>query len=471
MTTPSEDLIKEPLLLKSSRECPGCKCMPHEEDGPPIKYLVLIGFIMLCNALPITILFPYLYLLVRDFNVADSESDIGYYAGFIGSSFMIGRFFTGLLWGVAADRYGRKPVMFCGIISVIIFNTLFGFSTSLWMAVVTRFCLGSLNGLFGTIQTFATEICNKKYRSLGLAVVSTAWGFGLVLGPAIGGFLAEPALKYPELFQGSLFDRYPYLLPPLCVTVFALLVLVACHFLPETLHIHAKEVANTPEIESGVISDDCEKRSIFQNKALIVSIALFCFASLHDIAFLEVFSLWALSSKSTGGLSFTSSDAGRVLTVAAFIMLICQLSFFPVVTRRLGPAMVTRIASGLTLPLLVIYPFMYELTGVWLWFVILTVSTLKYIFMEATTTGLAILVNVSVRQEERGTANGFSLSLLSLFKAIGPTAGGTVFAWSRNRLHAHFLPGNEFVFFFLGVWMLIVCVGTLHRSLPRSALI
>lgn len=40
------------------------------------------------------------------------------YKNIVGSSFMLGRSLTSILWGLIADRYGRKPVAFLGIISV-----------------------------------------------------------------------------------------------------------------------------------------------------------------------------------------------------------------------------------------------------------------------------------------------------------------------------------------------------------------
>lgn len=107
-----------------------------------------------------------------------------------GSSFMIGRALTSVFWGIVADRYGRKPVILLGTIAVwvistfqvhvlaikvgflcsknivftlswlswlwvglrVIFNTLFGLSVNFWMAIITRFLLGSLNGLLGPIK-------------------------------------------------------------------------------------------------------------------------------------------------------------------------------------------------------------------------------------------------------------------------------------------------------------------------------
>ncbi|KAG6684159.1 hypothetical protein I3843_12G050200 [Carya illinoinensis] len=40
-------------------------------------------------------------------------------------------------------------------------------------------------------KAYASEICRKEYQALGMSIISTSWGIGLVLGPAVGGFLAQ----------------------------------------------------------------------------------------------------------------------------------------------------------------------------------------------------------------------------------------------------------------------------------------
>ncbi|MCI18939.1 protein ZINC INDUCED FACILITATOR-LIKE 1-like, partial [Trifolium medium] len=73
----------------------------------------------------------------------------------------------------------------------VIFNTLFGLSTSFWMAIITRFLLGSLNGVLGPVKAYATELFREEHQAIGLSTVSAAWGIGLIIGPAIGGYLAQ----------------------------------------------------------------------------------------------------------------------------------------------------------------------------------------------------------------------------------------------------------------------------------------
>ncbi|KAG4145548.1 hypothetical protein ERO13_D05G101800v2 [Gossypium hirsutum] len=329
-------------------KCPGCKMdrLKQEQAGVPYKLLSFIWIVSLCTALQISSLFPFVYFMIRDFHIAKREEDIGFYAGFVGSSFMVGRALTSLFWGVVADRYGRKPVILIGTFSVVVFNTLFGLSTNFWMALSMRFFLGCFNSLLGTIRAYASEVCREEYRALALSVVSTSRGIGLIIGPAIGGFFAQPVEKYPNLFaESSIFGRFPYFLPCLIISVYAVGSLVACKWLP-------------------------------------------------------IFSLWAVSDKKYGGLSFSSQDVGEVLAISGFGLLLFQLLLYPPVERRLGPLMVTRLSAP---------------------------------------------------QSQRGAANAISITAMSVFKAFGPAGGGALFSWAQERQVASFLPGDQMVFFALNV--------------------
>ncbi|KAI9152999.1 hypothetical protein LWI28_004255 [Acer negundo] len=187
------------LLKKNYENCPGCKIELLNDTNPaiPFKLFFSVWIVVLASALPISSLFPFLYFMIRDFNIAKREEDIGFYAGFVGSAFMFGRALTSVLWGVIADRYGRKPVIMFGIGAVVIFNTLFGLSTNFWMAISTRFLLGSLCGILGPMRAYASEVCRKEYQALAMSIISTSWGVGLVIGPALGGFLAQQPSPSP----------------------------------------------------------------------------------------------------------------------------------------------------------------------------------------------------------------------------------------------------------------------------------
>ncbi|KAM3339758.1 hypothetical protein P3S68_029627 [Capsicum galapagoense] len=244
---------------------------------------------------------------VRDFHIADREENISYYAGYVGSSFMLGRALTSIPWGMIADRYGRKPVIVIGAITVlVIFNALFGLSTNFWMAIVMRFLLGSLCGIIGTMRAYASEICRKEYHALGLSAISTSWGIGLVIGPAIGGYLAQPAEKYLGIFsKESLFGRFPYLLPCLMISLFGFVATVISLWLPETLDKHKKgnkDQSDPHDFAEGTtnglyLSESMthseskipnSQKSLLKNWPLVSAIIVYCVFQLHDMAYLEI---------------------------------------------------------------------------------------------------------------------------------------------------------------------------------------
>lgn len=481
------DEQSEPLLTKDVKyyeNCPGCKVEERKEKqkARPLKELILLALLVLCNALPISSLFPFVYFMVRDFHMGKTE-DIGYYAGYIGSSFMFGRFLTSALWGMAADKYGRKPIMIIGVSSVIVFNTLFGMSTSFWMAVSMRFLLGSFNGMLGPVKAYASEICRDEHQALGLSVVGTMWGIGLIIGPALGGFFAQPADKYPKIFpKNSLFGRFPYLLPCLCISVIALVVLATTFWLPETLHRHPLECEekgdddlefsgpNSIKEKDGQIMEKqkVNRKSLFRNWPVMSSIIVYCVFSLHEVAYSEIFSLWAESPKAYGGLGFTTTNVGTVLSITGVGVLIFQLLIFPSIANFTGAILITRIAAVLSIPVLACYPFISMLSGGFLWLVINCASLLKNVLTVTVYTGTFLLLNNSASQDQRGAANGLAMTGMSLFKTFGPAGGGSIFAWAQRRQDASFLPGNQIVFFFLNAILLIVIAMTFEPFLPRS---
>ncbi|XP_042060915.1 protein ZINC INDUCED FACILITATOR-LIKE 1-like isoform X2 [Salvia splendens] len=421
----------------------------------------------------------YTYVLqIRDLHISEKEEDISYYAGYVGSSFMLGRALTSFLWGLIADKYGRKPVIMFGTFIVAIFNTIFGVSVNFWMAIITRFLLGSLCGTLGPLRAYASEICRKEHQALGMSVISTSWGIGLVIGPAVGGFLAQPAEKYPQIFsEKSIFGRFPYFLPCLVISAFALVASSLCLWLPETIHFHNKEnIAQTREgnayesiesykVEVSELKRTVSQKSLLRNWPLMSAIIVYCVFQLHDMAYSEIFSLWAVSSRRLGGLHFDSADVGAVLSITGVGMLIFQLSVYTWIERILGPVMVSRIGSVISIPLLTTYPFLANLSGLILLLLINFASMFKNVLAISITTGLLVLQNRAVTKEQRGAANGISMTAMSLCKSIGPAAGGSLLSYAQGRLDTDFLPGVHLVFFVLNVVEFVGFVMTFHPFL------
>ncbi|KAF1896390.1 hypothetical protein Lal_00034088 [Lupinus albus] len=428
-----EESYREPLLKKNYYEnCPGCKVDEAKElkKGISIQNLLIVWMVVISASLPISSLFPFLYFMVRDFDIAKTEEDIGSYAGYVGSAFMLGRALTSVLWGMIADRYGRKPVIIIGVITVVIFNTLFGLSTSFWMAVITRFLLGSLCGVLGPVKAYATELFREEHQAIGLSTVSAAWGIGLIIGPALGGYLSQ-----------------------------------------ETLHNHngdTESIDDTEALENGS-SETCKDKIVQKNENLLLNLPLmsailiYSVYALHDIAYQEVFSLWAVSPRRLGGLNYTTDDVGNVLSISGLALIIYQLTLYPPLEKACGPISIARISGVLSLPLLQIYPFIAMLSGLTLFIVLSMASILKNLLVATVITGLFLMQNRLVEQHQRGKANGIAMTCMSLFKAIGPATGGALLSWSQKRIDASFLPGTHMVFLVMNI---VGAVGIIMMFTP-----
>nr|CAB3472777.1 unnamed protein product [Digitaria exilis] len=440
----------EPLLTKKGRAayrpgCPGCRVdrLNAEREGVfPLKDLFLIWLVTITCTLPIQSLFPFLYFMIRDLGIAKQTQDIGFYAGFVGASYMFGRAFSSTVWGIVADKHGRKPVIVLTLVSIIIFNTLFGLSINYWMALVTRCLLGVLCGYLGPIKAYATEVCRKEYNHLALAVVSSSRGIGLIIGPAIGGYLAQPADKYPSLFsQTSIFGRFPYFLPCLSISILAVLALIACIWFPETLHKHNEDaVDNSVEaVEESLAGTDTEENEsggclqLFKNWPLMSAITLYCIFSLQDVAYAEVFSLWAVSDRSYGGLSFTSTDVGNVLAASGLFLFLYQMLVYPFLAKAVDHITLVRAVAVTTI------------------------------------TVFNILMNEAVTQDVRAAANGIAVTLMSISKAVAPAVAGIVFSWAQRRQTVAFLPGDHLVFFMLNVFTVTGLVFTFRPFFVRGS--
>ncbi|KAG0271310.1 hypothetical protein BGZ95_000888 [Linnemannia exigua] len=144
-----------------------------------------------------------------------SRSDeIGFFCGLIASSFFFAQFCTSIFWGYMSDRYGRRPILLLGLCGSTIACIFFGLSKSLAWAIISRSMCGLLNGNVGVAKSMLGEIADSTNQSQAFSIFGFAWGIGMIVGPVLGGYLANPAKTFPEIFgDWEFFIEYPYFLP------------------------------------------------------------------------------------------------------------------------------------------------------------------------------------------------------------------------------------------------------------------
>lgn len=136
------------------------------------------------------------------------------------SAYSFGQFLGEPLWGRMSDRVGRRPVLMITIAGGALAYVALAFAPTIWLAFAARFVGGFLSGNISTLQGALADITRPEERAAKMGLMGSAFSLGFMVGPAIGGLLAQPELG-PLGFQIPLFAAAGFgLLSALAVAVF-----------------------------------------------------------------------------------------------------------------------------------------------------------------------------------------------------------------------------------------------------------
>lgn len=211
----------------------------------PWRQLSILLLMRLAEPIAFTIIFPFIGDMIWEIGATKDRSQVGTYAGVIESLFAAVQTLTVLHWARASDIYGRKPIIINGLIGSTLSSLLFGFSTSFPMLVGARCLTGALNGNVAIYKATVGELTDKTNAARAFSTLPVVWALGCTIGPLLGGYLSQPAKRYPWLFSthdhgilafGGLFEKYPFALPCIASSAVSLSsILLGFFLLEETL--------------------------------------------------------------------------------------------------------------------------------------------------------------------------------------------------------------------------------------------
>jgi MFS family permease len=204
------------------------RSLPHKGQ------LIVLTLARLSEPLVQTSIQSYMFYMLKSFDKSLPDSVISRQAGLMQGSFTGAQFLTAMMWGKIADsdRGGRKMVLMIGLLGTMISCVGFGFSTSFYQAIICRTIGGALNGNVGVMRTMISEIIKeKKYQSRAFLLLPMCFNIGVIIGPVLGGLLADPAGSYPGIFGNiGWLVKFPYA-PPNLMSAVVLLVASTLVFL------------------------------------------------------------------------------------------------------------------------------------------------------------------------------------------------------------------------------------------------
>jgi MFS family permease len=429
--------------------------------------------------------------MVASFYPELEKSELGWRASYLAAAFNFGQLFGSMLFGWLSDKYGRRPIMIGGLVGTTVTILLFGFSSSYWMALSARSLWGFLNANVGIAKTYMAEICDDTNQAKGLATLGFGTGLARLIAPVVGGALAQPATKWPNVFSpDGMFGKFAFVLPCWIGAAIATISLVtSVLFLKETL-VREPPVSRDAVSEDGiplVVSGDKPRAAVpkkgakwdrflavqlLRSKKVMVSCILYTLLGMSVSALSEVLPLWALLPIAEGGFSMDSTEIGFLLLIGAPLQLIGQVFVFDRAVRRFGFLRTFQLAMTWVGLWVFLMPFAHEMASdnVYATWAVLAISwaMVSAVWMFAFTATFG-LINNSTLAKNRGTANGLSQSMVAIGRIVGPIFGGNTFAWSASGGHSW--PFDfHFVFHLIGItmWFTAGLAFILPKSIDRK---
>ena len=180
---------------------------PPVPDDPPrwrlaLWSMVAVQFIM---SVAFSIVAPLMPLFLPALGVA-SPAAVNMWAGVLAASTSFVAIFTAPVWGGLADRYGRKLMVLRSTLGIAVFTFLMGLAQGPWQMLGLRAGMGALAGFSSASVVMVASSVPDRHMGSSLGWMSTGQMVGSLLGPLIGGALADLTGSYrlPFRFAGVL---------------------------------------------------------------------------------------------------------------------------------------------------------------------------------------------------------------------------------------------------------------------------
>lgn len=355
----------------------------------------IIAVVIFCEfliCLGMSLIFPVMPFIKNEYHFSAFDM------GVMSSLFAFVQFITSPIVGRISDKTGRKPMLVWGLLVFSIAEFVFALSQRLWLFDLSRAVDGLSAAMFvPTSMALAADLTSVKDRAKVIGWLSAAFSGGLILGPGLGGILANISYKFPFWVAGIL---------GIISTVVAVILL------PKDSDERFKSSTKNPE-------DALLEGGWAQVKSLLTPVMTTLFLMIFIIAFgLAGFeSIYSLYVNEVH--HFDLQSIALVLTLNGIISLILQVFLFDRMVQWWGEVRVIRycfFASAIGTAF-VIYDHSH-------WQLIVATLVVFEAFDMLRPAITTLLTKMS--KNNQGLLNGVNMSLTSVGNIIGPLISGAL---------------------------------------------
>lgn len=353
-------------------------------------------FILLLNLLfafvGISLVIPVMPSIMNEMELSGST------LGNMVAAFAIAQLIVSPFAGKWTDRFGRKIMIVIGMFLFSFSELLFGLGKTVEVLFISRI-LGGVSAAFimPAVTAFIADITTPKERPKALAYMSAAINTGFILGPGIGGFLAELGTRTPFFVAAA---------------IAAIAAIISVLFLKEPERAqHATDP--TASIQKGGI------RRLFVPLYFIAFLLIFL-SSFGLTSFESLFSLFVDHK-----FGFTPTDIAILITGGGLVGALAQLLLFDSLTRNYGEIVLVRYSFVISAILV------FAMTVVNSYWTVMITSMICFIGFDLIRPGITSYLS-NVAGNEQGFVGGMNSMFTSLGNIFGPVIGGFLFDINLN---------------------------------------
>lgn len=341
--------------------------------------------------LGIGLVIPVLPTIINELGITGSV------VGYMVAAFAITQLIVSPIAGRMVDRLGRKIMIITGLFIFGLSEFLFGLGKTIEILFISRM-LGGVSAAFimPAVTAFIADITSMDQRPKALGFMSATISTGFIIGPGIGGFLAEIGTRVPFYTAGIL---------GVFAAIFSIILL--------------KEPTRAKDDTAAAPSIVGSFKQVFSPLYFIPFVLIFVL-SFGLAAFESLFSLFVDHK-----FSFTPSDIAIIISGGGIVGAIAQLVLFDWLTRKMGEIQLIRYS-------LILSAFLtFAMTMVESYASILFVTFFVFVGFDLIRPAVTSYLS-KIAGNEQGFVGGMNSMFTSLGNVFGPIVGGVLFDINLN---------------------------------------
>ena len=315
-------------------------------------------------------------------------------AGLIIAIFAFAQFIMSPIGGKWADKYGRRPLINIGLFTLAISMFVFYFADNIILLYVSRL-IGGIGCAFliPAIYAYVADITTMDQRAKGNSFISAAMSLGIVIGPGIGGFLADYGLKTPLLVSA----------------IVGLVAFVVSYFTLAESKLDNSEVMEMPD--SSMVKDIV----LSVKKPFFIPLVITLIMSFGLMAYETVVGLYVSDE-----FSATPQEIAFMITATGLVGVIMQLFVVDKIVKSIGELNVLKVFLVVT----AIGFLLSIVAGTFMMF--FAISLLIFLATSILRPVLTTLIS-KLAGNEQGFAMGMNNAYMSIGNILGPLLAGALY--------------------------------------------